>query len=499
MSAYILAHDLGTTGNKATLYDTDGRRVAGTLAEYPTHYPRDGWVEQAPQDWWRAVCVSTQALLAQSGVNPADVLCVSFSGIMMGCLLVDAQGEPLHPMLIWADTRATAQEAEMIQRAGMARVYHITGHRASASYAAAKLLWLREHRPDAYRRAHKMLSAKDYIVHQLTGRFVTDYSDASGTNLLDINTLRWSDELLTALAIDPALMPEVLPSTTVVGTVCAQAARACGLLQGTPVVLGGGDGSCACVGAGVVREGSAYNVLGSSSWISMAARKPLYDEAMRTFNWVHLDASLVTPCGTMQAAGYSYRWFRDALGDGLDYEALNALAEASPPGARGMLFLPYLLGERSPRWNLDARGAFVGLGVSATKGDMARAVLEGVGLNLKIILDILHGAVPIEAITVIGGGAKGRLWLQILADIWQRPVHCVRFPDEATSAGAAVCGGVGIGALEGFQAVARFNQPSDTLRPNPALAQPYARLALAFEKAYEGLRAADALLAQDRQ
>ena len=380
----------------------------------------------------------------------------------------------------------------------MEKGYHITGHRLSASYSAAKLLWIKDNQPELYQRAYKMIHAKDYLVYKLTGQFMTDYSDASGTNLLDLERKEWSRELLDAFEIRADLLPELYPSTHVAGGVTAQAAKECGLLEGTPVVLGGGDGSCACVGAGVVRPGKAYNVIGSSSWISMAAEKPYFDPEMRTFNWVHLDENLYTPCGTMQAAGYSYAWFRNTLGGeeiaaakerGVSpYELLNQGAAASAPGANGVLFLPYLLGERSPLWDHNAKGAFIGMGISTTKGDMTRAVLEGVGFNLKNILDILENYATIEGVTMIGGGTKGGLWLQILADIWQKPLYVPGYLEEATSMGAAICGGVGIGAYPDFTIAETFTQTQRVVHPNPELAPRYQCTYRHFRNAYDRLK-----------
>ncbi len=498
MAQYILAHDLGTSGNKATLYRLDGTLMGSMVADYPTYYPNDGWVEQNADDWWGAVCSSTRALLERTGIAPADVACISFSAQMMGCLLVDGKGAPLRNMLIWADTRSAEQERYMLERVEPERGYRITGHRLSASYSAAKLLWVRDNQPELYAKAYKMLHAKDYIVFKLTGEFTTDYSDASGTNLLDIGKKQWSQELLDAFEIRPDLLPELFPSTHTAGGVSAQAARETGLLESTPVVIGGGDGSCACVGAGVVRPGKAYNVVGSSSWISMAARAPYFDPQMRTFNWVHLDENLYTPCGTMQAAGYSYAWFRDTLGGeeraaaklmGMSaYDVLNRGAELAGPGANGVLFLPYLLGERSPLWDHNARGAFIGLGISSTKGDMARAVLEGVGYNLKTILDILEQYDKIEDVIMIGGGTKGRLWLQILSDIWQKPLSVPRYLEEATSMGAAICGGVGIGAYPDFTVAEQLNRPVDFLSPDPSKAGMYETAYGFFRRAYDRLK-----------
>jgi xylulokinase len=500
MEKFILAHDLGTSGNKATLFSLDGKMGASTLYEYPVSYPETGWVEQDPGDFWKAVCISTRQLLEKARVPAADVAAVCFSGQMMGCLLVDAEGKPLRPMIIWADTRAGAQEAEMEKKLGMDYVYRTTGHRISASYSAAKLLWVKDNESEIYKRGCKMLHAKDYVIFKLTGKFVTDYSDASGTNLFDLVKKTWDKNILDTLGIPPDLLPEPHPSTDKAGGITPEAAGEIGLPEGTPVIIGGGDGSCACVGAGVVAEGAAYNILGSSSWISLASTAPVYDPELRTFTWVHLDPALYTPCGTMQAAGYSYNWYKNTLcggeiaeaakGGENPYRFIDEGASKSPPGAGGLLYLPYLLGERSPRWNHEARGAFVGLSITTGKGDISRAVLEGVGLNLRIILQILEGGAAgdgIGKIIMIGGGAKGAVWLQILADIWQKTLMVPAYTEEATSLGAAVCGGVGIGAFKDFSAIHQFNGPVKTVLPHAELAPVYEELFEIFNQAYDSM------------
>jgi xylulokinase len=245
MGKYILAHDLGTSGNKATLFSLEGKLGAGVLCEYPVLYPGGNAVEQDPEDYWKAVCLSTRQLLEKAGVQGGDVEAVCFSGQMMGCLLVDSEGRPLRNILIWADSRAGRQEQDMIRRAGMEKTYRITGHRISASYSAAKLLWIRENEPEIFRRSHKMLLAKDYIIFKLTGKFVTDYSDASGTNLFNLTEKKWDREILKALDISEDLLPEVRPSTDRAGGITREAAEETGLITGTPVIIGGGDGSCA--------------------------------------------------------------------------------------------------------------------------------------------------------------------------------------------------------------------------------------------------------------
>lgn len=501
MAVYLLAHDLGTSGNKATLYDSEGRLCASVLAEYPTYYPYPGWAEQEPEDWWRAVCGATRALLERSGVSPREIAGVSFSGQMMGCVLTDRAGDPLRRALIWADTRAVEQEKRMISAVGMERGYRITGHRLSASYGAAKLLWVKDRQPELYQRAYRMLNAKDYIVHRLTGAFVTDYSDASSTNLFDLEKKEWSQELVRAFGLRMDLLPELHASADQVGTVLPAPAAETGLTPGTPVILGGGDGSCACVGAGVVREGKTYNVLGTSSWVSMATSRPAFDPQMRTFNWVHLDPSLYTPCGTMQAAGLSLQWFRNTFcGEEMGraretgasaYALIDEQISKTSPGAGGVLYLPYLLGERSPRWDFDASGAFLGLRAGTVKGEAARAVLEGVGCNLKVILDAFdHSAdtPPIEEVTLIGGGAKSAVWQQILADIWEKPLAVPQYLEEATSMGAAVCCGVGIGLYPDFSVIQRFNPTVRRVLPREENWETYRELYRLFNEAYEALR-----------
>jgi xylulokinase len=292
-------------------------------------------------------------------------------------------------------------------------------------------------------------------------------------------------------------MPALHASADVVGKVTAEAARRTGLLAGTPVVMGGGDGSCAAVGAGVVDEGNAYNVIGTSSWISMAAKAPYFDQEMRTFSWIHLDPALYTPCGTMQAAGYSYSWYRDVLclperqaaeaAGTSAYPLLDAHIAKSVPGAHGLLYLPYLLGERSPHWNHNARAAFIGMGITTTREDMTRAVLEGVGYNLKIILNALQGFRAIEEVVMIGGGAKGRTWLELLANIWGKRLLVPRHLEEATSLGAAVAGGVGIGAFKSYAAIRAFNPIVEEIAPDPAVAPLYAELYETFQLAYRQL------------
>ena len=495
---YILAHDVGTSGNKAALYAVDGILKGSVVKEYPTYYPNTGCVEQNAEDWWIAVCKSTIELLEKTGVTASDIACVCFSAQMMGCLIVDRENRPLRNMITWADTRSSKQEKYMLERLPMEAFYKLNGHRLSASYSATKLLWVRDNEPELFKKASKMLNAKEYIIYKLTGEIVTDYSDAGGTNLLDIHKKEWSQELLSAFEIPREILPDVYPSTHVAGHITTEAAGQSGLLEGTPVVIGGGDGVCATVGAGINNVGKAYNVIGSSSWISALTEAPVIDPLMRTNTWIHMDSAYYSPNGAMQAAGFSYAWFRNnlcseeieaAAKDGVSaYKLIDELVEATKPGAGGLIFLPYLLGERSPIWDHNARGAYIGLDMSSTKGNMARAILEGVGYNLKTILDIFDKDSHIDDIIMIGAGVKGDVWLQILADIWQKPLLVPQYLEEATSMGAAICGGVGVGIYDDFSVAAKMNKPIREIKPDKELTGVYTKLYKVFEDAYKQLK-----------
>jgi xylulokinase len=410
----------------------------------------------------------------------------------MGCVPVDASGKALRRAIIWADQRASEQTKALLARMSQREVYEVTGTRPNPNYTLEKLMWLRDCEPSTYARTHLVLQSKDYIVCRLTGEAVTDYSDASATNAFDLQSKQWSQEILSAAEIPLRLFPRAVPSTQVVGRV----REVDGVdLAGVPVVIGGGDGSCATVGAGAIRAGTGYNYFGSSSWIAIATDKPIIDPAMRTFNLCHLVPDLYMPVGTMQSAGGSYDWIRDMLfppesGASADdaYAKLNQWAAASSPGAHGVLFLPYLIGERSPHWNESARGAFVGLARSHGVEDIVRAVLEGVAFNLGLILAALteQGA-PLQALRMIGGGIRNPVLRQILAGVFALPIQCLEGGEFATSLGAAVCAGVGTGVFEDFTIMDRLCPVAFTEEPRPSDVRTYRALAPLFQKAYDAL------------
>lgn len=489
MEKYIIAHDLGTSGNKATLYSLDGRLIKSQVFSYDLITGENNVAEQRADDWWMAVCQTTKKLL--EGINSSDIAAVSFSGQMMGCLLVDDKGEPIHNALIWADMRSVDQEKTIRDKIQELEFYKITGHRISPSYSLTKLMWLKDNEPEVYKKAYKMLNAKDYIIYRLTGEFVTEPTDASSTCLMDLNTMKWSDKIIDIAGIDKDKMPEIISSVSVAGTVTKEAAKLCGLMEGTPVVCGGGDGSCAAVGTGIVKEGIANCCLGTSSWISLATKKPIYDEDMTTFNFAHIVPGYIMPCGTMQTGGGALSWAVNCMFEGFDkdkneiYDLVNKEVAKSPIGAKNLLFLPYLIGERSPRWNDKAKGVFAGLTLNHTRGDMLRSVMEGVGYNLDIILNAFRkSGNTIDSLILIGGGARNLIWQQILADIFGVSVLVPDYLEEATSMGAAITAGVGIGAFEDFSAVEKFIKIKRENQPDLSKSEKYFEMKKIFDEAY---------------
>ncbi len=478
--AFVLAHDLGTTGNKATLFDASGALIASHTEPYPVHYPQPGWAEQDGEDWWRSVCLSTRALLQATRIQPQDVRVISFSGQMMGLLPIDARGRPLRTAIIWADQRAVDESRWFAERYDPDEVYRRTGHRIGSSYVAAKWLWLKFHQPELYAQTWRWMMAKDYAVFKLTGNVVTDYSDASGTNLFDLHTVRWCEDILATLGLEARQLPDLRASTDVVGEVTREAAEATGLHPGTPVVIGGGDGACATVGAGSVTAGDAYCVIGTSAWIAFTAAQPLIDPQQRTFTFAHLIPQRYIPMGTMQSAGGAREWWLRIV----DREVGDAALEQVPVGSDGLIFLPYLLGERSPWWNPRARGAFVGLSMSHTSAHLQRAVLEGIAMNLKLIFDALSAQHLLKSLRLIGGGARSVAWRQILADVLGVPLEIPNLLAEATSWGAAVAGGVGVGLYPEWEIARAPMKATQVIAPDPSAHARYAELLTRFQAAY---------------
>ncbi len=470
MADLIIAHDLGTSGDKASLHEAGGRLIAAHTASYPVDFGPGGKAEQDPADWWDGFCSATRALLSDTGTAPEEIACVAMSGQMMGAVLVGADDQALRPAVIWADTRAKAETQRLGDAVGFDHGYQLLGHHIDSTCSLPKLMWLREHDPEAWAQATGVLLAKDYVTLRLTGRRCIDPSDASGTNAYDQISGEWSDEMLDAAGIDRSLLPEILPSASVAGRVTREAASSTGLCEGTPVVTGGADGCTSALGVGLVStDPVAVAPIGTSAWIELAADSPVRDPKRRFITFDHVIPGYYIPLGAMQSAGASLAWLHGTLGRQGEVTELVEAAAAVEAAGDGLFFLPYLMGERAPIWDPNVRGTFIGLASHHGPAHMARAVLEGVALNLYGTFRALTEAVrPIEAVDAVGGGARSDEWLQIMADTWGVPVRRRTIVDEANSLGAAVLGGKAIGLVEDWEVARSLSEIEAVFEPDDA-------------------------------
>ena len=489
--SYLLGIDLGTTGVKAALFTLDGQAVASAVATYPVMHPRPLWAEQAPEDWWRATTAAIRDALSQAGVPGAAVGGIGISGQMHGAVLLDAAGQPARPCIIWSDQRTQAECDWITATVGERRLVEWVGNPALPGFTAPKLLWTRAHEPDVWARVRSALLPKDYLRYRLTGELATEVSDAAGTLLFDVRAGAWSAPMLEALALDPALLPPCHASVAVSGQVTAEAAAETELAAGTPVVGGGADNACAAVGAGVIAEGQALASIGTSGTVVAPTRQPRLDPDGRAHTFNHAVPGVWYLMGVMQAAGLSLRWLRDVLGLEGDagYERLVGEAAAVPPGAEGLLWLPYLQGERTPHRDANARGVLFGVTPRHGRGHIARAVLEGISFGLRDSLDIIlaAGIRPAEA-RLTGGGARSHFWRQMLADILGLPVVVAR-EREGPAFGAALLAGVGMGAYASLrEACAGAMTPGAPVHPDPARQRAYDSIHAEFRALYQALK-----------
>ena len=469
----IIAHDLGTTGNKASLHSDDGKMLQHCTVPYPAHFASGGVAEQNPMDWWEAVGQATKKLTQMAKVSANKITGIGISGQMMGAIFLDENYNPTRDAIIWADFRAQKQSDYLIEKVGLEKAYKRLGHRLNPTYSIAKVMWVRDNQPEVWNKTRHICIAKDFINHKLTNRFVTEPSDASSTNCFDQLNLVWDEEILKVADIPVSYFPEIVKSTSIIGGLTSAAADHLGLNVGTPVVAGGGDGPMAALGAGIISPtDGAYACMGSSSWVAVSTAKPLHDAKMRSMTWNHIVPNQFSPTATMQAGGASLQWIVEDLMPPSEKDRFNILlgeAEKVSSADDGLYFLPHILGERSPYWNPSAAGAFIGLGRHHDRSYLVRAVLEGVAFNLLTCIQAFtDNGVPIDQVDVIGGGAESALWLQIFSDIWGVKVRSRSIVEDANSLGAAVTTLVALGKGE-FSMVkqlstitAEFNPSSDS-------------------------------------
>ncbi len=488
----ILTCDTGTTGCKCTIFNTKGEAMTSVRRGYPTEYPHPNWAEMDPEVIRAAMYDGIRELLKQ--VSAARIACVGLSGTMDGCIPVDETGKALYPNIIHSDGRSEAQVNEILEIITFDEFYRMTGNRPDTHYTLPKILWLKENKPEIYRRARWYLNIKDYLYGCLTGRWgYTDYSDASLTSALDINRRVWAVDLLKALKIDPDTMPNLLKGHDIRGKVTRDVYRQTGLIAGTPVAIGGGDGCCATRGAGVAEPGSAYTNMGSSAWVCQMSDRPLLDPQARIFNWVDMNGEDYHVCGTVQCFGSAFDWaVKSLLGGGdewADVSLVENMARQIAPGAEGVIFLPTMMGWRTPYWDANTRGCLMGFSLYHDRRHIARAVYEGVVFALNSCLEIMaECGAPARNMMLVGGGARSGLWPDILASVYGITTQVHRTPGEATSLGAAIAAGVGVGLFTDYTDAAHMVTARSTHPVNPAWREAYEKVYPIYADIYERIR-----------
>jgi xylulokinase len=478
----MLGLDIGTTGARALAVDESGQVLASASAEYPLYSPRPGWTEQHPEDWWQA---TRKVLASVAAALPGQVASLGLTGQMHGAVFLDSEDSVIRPALLWNDQRTASQCTQITNRLGRDRLMAIAGNPALTGFQAPKLLWLREIEPANYRRIAHVLLPKDYIRLRLTGEFATDASDASGTLLLDLRERKWSAEILEALEVPRDWLPTVYEGPEETGRLRADVSSELGLPAGTLIAAGGGDNAAAAVGCGIVEVGLASSSIGTSGVLFAYTPQFMPDPSGRLHAFCHAVPDAYHLMGVTLSAGGSLRWWRHVLGDRHSYDALIELAASAPLGSEGLLFLPYLSGERTPHSDPSARGAFFGLTTRHDVAHLTRAVLEGVVYSLDDCLEIMNGlGIGVTQVRAIGGGARSSLWRQIQADVYGVPVHRTRV-EEGPAYGAALLAGVAVGQFRSVQEACSVIQlRPEVAEPEPSRTELYRRYRDAYRALY---------------
>ncbi|MBE3598675.1 MAG: xylulokinase [Limnochordaceae bacterium] len=497
MAAVALGVDAGTQGVKVVLVEAGGAVRGRAAEEYAIDTPATGWAEQWPQVWWDAACRAVRRALAESGLGPSDVAVVGLSGQMHGIVLLDGHGQPVRPAVLWADSRAVEETAELRRR--FPEIERRASNPIMASFSAPKLLWLARHEPETWRRVRRVLLPKDAVRLRMTGEAATDPSDASGTLLFDLHQGRWMEDVIQALGLDPGRFPPVRGSGEVAGALTHEAAEALGLRPGTPVITGGADMPMGALGAGLAGPATAAVLLGTAGQVLLDVERPEPRALGRAYYFAHVLPGRYLAMGALLSAGLSLRWLKQLL-DGRSYGELDQLAAAEPPGARGLLFLPYLAGTGTPHFDAVARAALVGMGMEHGRAAVARAVLEGVALGLRESLETAALATAgVVEIRAGGGGARSRLWLQILADVLGRRVVPLAFADSS-ALGAALLAGAGVGLFASVEEAQRACVATGSpVSPEAGAVSHYQQVYEVYREAYRALEQVYAHLGRMRR
>ena len=494
---YIVAHDVGTGGNKAVLVDTEGNIYASAFQPYPVHYPRPDWAEQEPEDWWKAVTVTTRQVLERSGVAPRDVLAMVYTTQMLGIVPMGQDGRPLRPAIIWLDGRAPGQAERIMRKFLGRRVFAmVAGAELSGKDGLPKLLWLKENEPEVYDGMPYFLDVNGYLTYRATGRRVFEWSCASAF-AFDLKKKDWMRAIARYIGMDVEKLPPLVRSVDQVGGLTAEAARDCGLLEGTPVFGGGGDAPGAAVGSGAVSEGDGHIYLGTSGWVGVVTRKtPTGRHGIAAIQSSDPDKALLF--AEMETAGACLKWIADEFyqAEQADpnvpnvYALMDEKVETIPPGSDFLVCTPWMYGERAPIADTWVRSTFFNLSADHTREHLLRAVYEGVAYNLRWIIEIVEEnfGFPLPVLRVIGGGAQGAPWMQIIADVTGRQVETVVNPQEAGAVGIALTAAVGLGLYPDFEALKKVVRVERGFEPQACNAEVYDVLYQAYQRIYSSLR-----------
>lgn len=459
--SYLLGIDIGTSGTKTVLFDETGQTIASSLKEYPMYQPNVGWAEQDPEDWWVATYTSIKEVIGKSGTKTEDIKGVGLSGQMHGAVLLDADNKVLRRAIIWCDQRSAAECEQITSLVGKERLVDITANPALTGFTAAKVMWVKNNEPHIFEKVKKILLPKDYIRFRLTGEFATEVTDASGMQFLDVPRRQWSGEVISKLGIDISMLGKVYESQEITGEVTEEAAEITGLREGTPVAGGAGDQAAGAVGNGIVRPGVISSTIGTSGVIFAYSDKVSIDTLGRVHTFCHAIPGTWHIMGVTQGAGLSLKWFRDnfcieekrvAELMSIDpYVLMDREAEKVKPGCDGLIYLPYLMGERTPHLDPDAKGVFFGLSAGHEKPHMIRAIMEGVVFSLRDCLETIKNmGVSITEIRASGGGGKSKLWRQMQADVFGAGIAATN-SSEGPALGVALLAGVGTGVYASVQ------------------------------------------------
>ena len=504
---YVLGVDIGTSGTKTVLFNELGEAIASATVEYPMYQPQNGYAEQDPEDWYNATVSTIKTVVEKSSVNNSEIIGIGLSGQMHGLVMLDENNEIIRKSIIWCDQRTAKEVDEMNEKVGREKLIEITANPALTGWTAAKILWVKNNEPENYAKCRHILLPKDYIRFKLTGEFATEVSDASGMQLLDVPNRCWSNEICELLDIDVKLLPEVYESYEVSGRVTSEAALLTSLKEGTAVVGGAGDNAAAAVGMGVVSDGKAFTTIGTSGVDFAHTSKISIDPKGR----VHTCCAAVPDSwhimGVVQSAGLSLKWFRDnfcqetvseALRQNVDpYYLMDKEAELIPIGADNLLYLPYLMGERTPHLDPNARGVFFGLSAIHTKQNMLRAVMEGVMFALRDSIEICKELnIDVSDMMACGGGGRSSLWRQMMADQYGCPVKTSE-SKEGPALGVAILALVGTGVYGSVQeACEKIVKAEKIQNPIPENSTEYEKYYALYKELYPVLKASFAKLSE---